>query len=308
MISNSQLLEMREFKYCPFKKFLPKALKLQYMREEDTRKRKLKYKNTIKEDDDDEENLEERPKSGEVDAVVSMEDDNKLAGLQKEGGNGKLLLNENKAQEEKNLQNNLTTLNNPIKPDSHTNRDNETDNMFLLDRPYITFTKFCNILKVFNPNYPVDAKIRCKLNMTIKFPHLNYFNWLVYFKLFDIDGDGRISKTDLKMFLFEIFPEDLEALKVKQEKDEAEEKNIDVSDQIDNKADNPESNEHENIQVKENETESSESVDYDKLIEIVFGEIIFNEKRKYLDYDDFSHVLWTTTIDKTCVIDFENAK
>ncbi len=49
-----------------------------------------------------------------------------------------------------------------------------------------------------------------------------------------------------------------------------------------------------------------DNVDYDKLIEIVFGEIVMNEKRKYLDYDDFSNVIWTTTIDKTCVIDFEH--
>ena len=30
----------------------------------------------------------------------------------------------------------------------------------------------------------------------------------------------------------------------------------------------------------------------------------YNEKRNYIDYDEFSHVLWTTNIDKTCCIDF----
>lgn len=60
---------------------------------------------------------------------------------------------------------------------------------------------------------------------------------------------------------------------------------------------------------KENKIEEKfenlgEEVDYDKLISLVFSEIVFNEKRNYIDYDEFSHVLWTTNIDKTCCIDF----
>ncbi len=58
-------------------------------------------------------------------------------------------------------------------------------------------------------------------------------------------------------------------------------------------------------EIEVEESKKYESVNYEQLIEIVFGEIIMNEKRKYLDYDDFSNVMWTTTIDKTCVIDFE---
>ena len=52
--------------------------------------------------------------------------------------------------------------------------------------------------------------------------------------------------------------------------------------------------------------EDKDTIDYDKLIGLVFGEIVFNEKRTYIDYDEFSRVMWTTTIDKSCVIDFIN--
>ncbi len=49
----------------------------------------------------------------------------------------------------------------------------------------------------------------------------------------------------------------------------------------------------------------NETVDYDKLIDIIFEEIVGGEKRNYIDYDEFSKVLWTTNIDKNCVIKWE---
>jgi Ca2+-binding EF-hand superfamily protein len=45
-------------------------------------------------------------------------------------------------------------------------------------------------------------------------------------------------------------------------------------------------------------------VDYEKLIEIIFDEIVNNEKREYIDFEEFTRVMWTTNIDKSCTIDF----
>ncbi len=107
--------------------------------------------------------------------------------------------------------------------------------------------------------------------------------------MFDTDGDGKINKNDLKIFLSEIFNEDkvdkteFGDLKNKKEKEI------------------PQPDDAEKIIIPP----KKDIIDFNELINIVFGEIVFNEKRNYIDYDEFSRVLWTTTIDRNCVIDFE---
>jgi hypothetical protein len=63
------------------------------------------------------------------------------------------------------------------------------------------------------------------------------------------------------------------------------------------------------ISIKDTETsqnnESKKKINFDKLVDIVFEEILSGDTRNYLDLDDFSKVLWCTTIDKTCVIDLK---
>jgi hypothetical protein len=60
------------------------------------------------------------------------------------------------------------------------------------------------------------------------------------------------------------------------------------------------------IAKKENECDDNDEVNFEKLIEIVFKEVIPNDRRKFIDFDDFSTIMWTTTIDKSCSIDFLN--
>lgn len=229
---------MDEFKFCPFRKFLPRALGLDFNLEEHE-KQKLKEEN-------------------ELDVIVSIDEPDTK---------NKLLLNENvkETKEEESKNNKKVEL--------------------------INFKRFCNIMKMFNLNYPVDIKIKCKFI---------YLFYLVYFKLFDTDGDGKINRNDFKTFLSEIFKDDLKEVKEEQmELKKKENEYIEKNNQ----------NENEDPEKKEKEKDipktPSNFIDFNELINIVFGEIVFNEKRNYIDYDEFSRVLWTTTIDRKCVIDFE---
>jgi hypothetical protein len=42
--------------------------------------------------------------------------------------------------------------------------------------------------------------------------------------------------------------------------------------------------------------------DYEKIVDIIFQEIVRSEKRRFIDYEEFEKVLWTTNIDQSCVI------
>ncbi len=96
-----------------------------------------------------------------------------------------------------------------------------------------------------------------------------------------MNGDGRISKDDLLTFLIEVFPEDLATEKSQKKK----------------------VNENNN---KDNTEMENTNINFEKLIDILFDEIVSNDRRKYIDYDDFNTVMWTTEIDKSCIIDFAN--
>jgi len=96
-----------------------------------------------------------------------------------------------------------------------------------------------------------------------------------------VNGDGRISKDDLLTFLIEVFPEDL------------------VTEKTQKKKENDNTNNKDNMEMETN-------INFEKLIDIVFDEIVSNDRRKYIDYDDFNTVMWTTEIDKSCIIDFAN--
>lgn len=55
---------------------------------------------------------------------------------------------------------------------------------------YINFAEFARYLSYFNPRTGLDEKISCKAMLLLIF-------CLVYFRIFDIDGDKKISPADL---------------------------------------------------------------------------------------------------------------
>jgi Ca2+-binding EF-hand superfamily protein len=89
--------------------------------------------------------------------------------------------------------------------------------------------------------------------------------------LYDVDGDGKISKNDLKKFL----------------------SSINTKDEMD--CVNPDNTE------EDNNIEDSIS----NMINIIMKDIITNNKRKTIDYNDFKTLMWNTNIDRVCVIYLE---
>jgi hypothetical protein len=90
--------------------------------------------------------------------------------------------------------------------------------------PYIDFEQFCVYLTAFCPRCPIDVKVNCR-------------PYSVLFRLFDVDGDGQVSKQDLfgalQMLIGHIMssPEIEEVVKsVFEEVDGAEKGHIDKDD------------------------------------------------------------------------------
>lgn len=54
--------------------------------------------------------------------------------------------------------------------------------------------------------------------------------------------------------------------------------------------------------AREVSTEDRATAFKDKIIDTLFKEILQNSKRNYIDFDEFSKILWSTPIDRTCVI------
>lgn len=74
------------------------------------------------------------------------------------------------------------------------------------------------------------------------------------------------------------------------------------------KTNNSINSKNEKLHKKSTKVEIDENINFEKLVDIVFNETVSNVKRNYIDYDEFSKVMWTTTIDKSCVIHFDDLK
>ena len=133
-ITVNQLLEMREFKFCSFGRFLPRALRLNTARGYGQ-----ELKQTVK-------NIGEEKR---IDSVLSINDiDDDGNNKKKETEFKKLILNENNINSA--ISDEQRVLNDKIAEENNINPEDKID-----------FTKFCDIMKVFNTNYPVDMKIKC---------------------------------------------------------------------------------------------------------------------------------------------------
>ena len=91
---------------------------------------------------------------------------------------------------------------------------------------------------------------------------------LVYFRLYDVDNDGKMSKADFKRLLMELLPDDM---------------------------------------LTEDKTKFTEEAkeNIEKIVSLIFKEIVGVDKRKFIEFDEFQKILSQTNVDKTCVIHFE---
>lgn len=121
-------------------------------------------------------------------------------------------------------------------------------------------------MKVFNYRCDVDVKIKCI------YIYLNLYH-LVYFDLYDTDGDHKITKKDLKKYFNIINTKD----------------------------------ENDIIKAEANQHDEDGSIEsyIDPMISILMKELISNRMRHYIDFSDFRTLMWNTNIDKTCVIYLE---
>jgi Ca2+-binding EF-hand superfamily protein len=213
MISNSQLLELPEFKYCPFRPHLLRVFKL----------------NNEGTDDDPFNN------AGEIFAYPS----DPLS----------------KMNQNSNFMNSFDRMRG-----RHHRRESYLKSDLVIGKPHIGFKKFCEIMKVFSYRTPTEVKIKCKRYLC--YP-------LVYFDLYDTDGDGKITGKDLKDFLTIINTFD----------------------------------EHDSENC--NDKHSLDSY-YENMISRIMKELLADYKRKHIEFEEFKAFMWSTNIDKTCVIYLEH--
>jgi len=253
LIAKNQLLNIPELKFCAFKKYLTKALKLDeedsvkmdISTEKDEKKENKKDSTvSIKQDDREESKAKEE---GEILTLKENDKNKKIIEIQdKKKEEEKNESNKEEEKEDKNGKKDET------KKEGNTSKDKiivDNDENKPIGKQNIDFKKYCEILKIFNINTPIDEKIR------------------FYFDIYDVDNDDKISKDDFSKILFELLPEDL----LNDGKTEA------------------------NKEAKEN---------VEKIVNLIFKEVLGNEKHVYLEFDDFQKVLFQTNIDKTCVIHF----
>lgn len=169
-ISNGQFLELNEFKYCPFKKLLPKALKIEI---------KDIDKNQIKNTDNDMKVILINKKSTiaiEENEDEDEDEDGHNVGLKEKNIDSNVIVENNRliSHESKSINfgnsiktdviNRDTKFNKLILNENESNGNNDIVPISINEGKYINFSKFCNILRVFNKNFPVDSKIKCNFH------------------------------------------------------------------------------------------------------------------------------------------------
>lgn len=160
IITNEKLLEMPEFKYCGFNKFLLRAWKLDDKgRRRGGRVNTINAKKTLINDDGDEE-------------IDNEEDENVINNNKVQIGKrgSRRIDNNNYLNEDKKTNFNKLILGENIprndNPNLHNGNNRSERDIFNRKEEgiaHIDFKKFCDIMKLFNWNYPVDLKIRCMM-------------------------------------------------------------------------------------------------------------------------------------------------
>jgi Ca2+-binding EF-hand superfamily protein len=255
-ISNNQLLELPEFKYCPFRTHLIRVFQL----DKET-SNEIKEETKFDHDEMDEAN-NINPDRGFDSPNSPRKKLNKENKFEMSGNDNK----DNSMVKVRTKNQNNNYLNSMDKNNGKRQgkrRQSYIKNPIVVGKQYIEFKKFCEIMKVFNYRCQIEEKIKCIFLKILK---------IVYFDLFDFDGDGRISPKDLKLFLG--------VINTKDDKNQV----------------NAESNNIQDFNIESY---------VDPMILQIQKEIISNHSRNYIDFGDFRNLMWNTNIDKTCVIYLE---
>lgn len=179
MLTNRQLLNLAEFQYTPFRSRLfyalqlksdEEVLKIKNMQNEDVRLEDLGNIGT-----DEGRSSKSDKRSKKDDSEYSGNEDNEEG--ERKSKKGKRDEEEKKEDEED-------------EEEEENYDDVEDDPRFIRllgTQMYIDFAEFAKIMSLFNPNTGIDEKIQ------------------FYFRIFDVDQDKKINKTDLEKIMRMLF-------------------------------------------------------------------------------------------------------
>ncbi len=155
----------------------------------------------------------------------------------------------------------------------------------------IDFYSFCNFLKVFNERYPTDFKIK------------------FYFKIFDNDEDGFLSKEDIKRFIQLILPnefiEDEEEMKRRYIEEDKRDDDMFIKYKSLSSERERKSLKKKIEEWEDKENEHSGKFNVYEVVNILFKEITGSDDRTHIEFEEFQKLMWMSNIDTSCSIQFK---
>ena len=334
-INAMDFMEMPNIKYCAFKKYLVKAFnleekdvkeevnfdKLAMIQEYEAEEEERDIQNNMNKYESNNYSMSssnsKSPNSNKADKMtmnnyIDRNEEDRLKNNKKNKSNKNIPKSKNNTDNKYNqLKNNMklhpklnlnlrsNNNNNPNNPlrKRHRTIVNHKNEKIDIGEHFLDFKKFCNYMKIFNIKYPVDLKIK------------------FYFKIFDVDGDGLISRKDLRDFIEEVIPKnDLEEddeksdlnVSIKNENPILELKEVNIQQEIDRELHNINNKikSGDNGSSNKNDKDKTKKINADEIIDILFTEVLGSVKRTNIELDEFSKLMWLTTIDSSCIIYF----
>ncbi len=246
-ISTTQLMELPEFKYCPFKNHLLRVFKL-----EDDRSRAPNL--------DDKSNEESQLKDAKD---IESDNDSSVNSTPEQHSDYPPSSDETKRKS--------LNFNNFISQSDKARKKSYIIMPIVVGKQTIDFIKFCDVMKVFNSKCEVDVKIKCKFIYNFK------ISCVVYFDLYDFDGDGKISKDDLRNFL----------------------RVLNTDDEMDK---------HKVEKIGDSRNDDYESY-IESMTNTIFSEVLMkntDDPDDCMKFSEFRTLMWDTDINTACVVYLEH--